>query len=249
MTTTITGYALRFNERSVDLGKFVEVLLPSMAARTVREVRDKTADLVLFNGHDSSRLLARVSAGTLAIYLEPRGLRFTANLPATSDGRDVGELVRRGDLRGASFAFRTITDRWHDEGGQLVRYVEDARIHEISVVALPAYPTTSVQLASRSTSVPPALQAAHEAIGRGPCDDLPKLRTLADKIRIALASYAPGTAIRCRWNADGESRMEVIPPTGHTGRARPHTTMPSASSASLAMLAAFQKQIEVELSL
>jgi HK97 family phage prohead protease len=138
----IRGYALVFNKPSVDLGGFREVILPEAVDRTLREGLDVRA-LV---DHDTAKVLGRNKAGTLVMKKTSTGLQVQIDPPQTSYARDILESVNRGDVSGMSFAFRVITDDWHEEDGMPMREVHDMRISEVSVVTFPAYPDTSVSL-------------------------------------------------------------------------------------------------------
>src|SRR5258706_3130819 len=138
----IRGYALVFHKPSVDLGGFREIMLPESVDRTLREAIDVRA-LV---DHDTSKVLGRMKAGTLALRKTPQGLQVEIDPPNTTAARDILESVNRGDVSGMSFAFRVLTDAWHEEDGQPIREVVDMRISEVSVVTFPAYPDTSVSL-------------------------------------------------------------------------------------------------------
>ena len=78
------------------------------------------------------------------------GLAFELDPAPTQAGRETLELVRRGDLTGASFGFRLLKDQWSIEGGTPVRSLLDIEIAEISLCALPVYPQTNVEIAQRS---------------------------------------------------------------------------------------------------
>lgn len=139
----VTGIAIPFNQQSVNLGGFVEQFAPSAVDYTLRNV-----DVRALSGHDTVRLLARLTAGTLRLTKDRTGLQFQIALPDTTDGRDVYELVRRRDLTGASFGFSIVNggETWDFTGALPLRTVRDARINEISLVAWPAYPSTTAQL-------------------------------------------------------------------------------------------------------
>jgi Escherichia/Staphylococcus phage prohead protease len=87
---------------------------------------------------------------TLQLRKHERGLAFTIVPPDTQVGRDALTLVGRGDLKGASFGFRTLKDAWSTDGGQTIRELLDIEIAEISLTAFPAYAETNAQVAQRS---------------------------------------------------------------------------------------------------
>jgi HK97 family phage prohead protease len=148
----IVGYAVVFDVRSRDLGGFVEVVKPE-AVRTSLH-----ADVVALYNHDPSAVLGRTPR-TLTLTTDTRGLAFSLEPAPTQAGRDALELVRRGDVTGASFGFRTRKDAWRQDAGVLVRELLDIEIGEISLTAFPAYAQTDVSVAQR------ALQAVNGAGG------------------------------------------------------------------------------------
>jgi len=74
----------------------------------------------------------------------------TAVLPDTSLGRDVRTLVQRGDVNAMSFGFSVPAngDTWNTEGTE--RTLRSVRIHEVSIVAFPAYQQTAGTASVRS---------------------------------------------------------------------------------------------------
>jgi HK97 family phage prohead protease len=141
----ITGHAIVFDTRSRDLGGFVEIVRPSAIDRALRA----DASIVALFNHNADAVLGR-TPNTLQLTKDRRGLAFDLQPPDTSAGRDALALVERGDVAGASFAFRTVKDAWHDEGGTIVRELLDVEIAEISLTAFPAYVQTDVTIARRS---------------------------------------------------------------------------------------------------
>ena len=142
----IKGYAIVFNVKSVNLGGFREIIKPEAVDRTLQEARDVRA-LV---DHDTGKIIGRTRAGTLTLRKDGFGLKVDIDPADTTAGRDILESVRRGDVTGMSFSFRTITDDWHMEDDEHIREVSDMTMDEVSVVAFPAYPQTSVEVAQRS---------------------------------------------------------------------------------------------------
>ena len=143
----ISGIAIPFNSLSVNLGGFVEKFAPSAVDRTLREI-----DVRALAHHDAGRLLGRVTARTLRIAKRGGGLFYELELPDTSDGRDVFELVRRRDLTGASFGFSVPDggDVWDFSRSVPLRIVTDARISEISLVSWPAYQASTAEVMTRA---------------------------------------------------------------------------------------------------
>jgi HK97 family phage prohead protease len=152
----IDGHAVVFNERSVDLGGFTEIILPQAVDRTLREALDVRA-LV---DHESSKVIGRTRAGTLTLRKDKKGLRVDIDTADTTAGRDILVSVRRGDVSGMSFAFRVMPngDEWREEDGMLIREVHDMTIREVSIVSFPAYTQTDVSVAKRSLA---AFQQTH----------------------------------------------------------------------------------------
>lgn len=142
----IRGHAIVFDTKSVNLGGFREIIRKEAVDRTIREALDVRA-LV---DHDSAKILGRTRAGTLALRVDARGLAVEIDPPDTTAARDILESVRRGDVTGMSFAFRTLEDDWHMEEGEPIREVIDMTISEVSIVTFPAYTPTDVHVAMRS---------------------------------------------------------------------------------------------------
>jgi HK97 family phage prohead protease len=139
----IVGHAIVFDTRSRDLGGFVEVIRPQAVDRSL------TADIVALFNHDQGAVLGRTPK-TLSLRKDTRGLAFELHPPATQAGREALELVGRGDIRGASFGFKTLKDTWSRDGDTTVRTLLDMEILEISLTALPVYTATDVAIAQRS---------------------------------------------------------------------------------------------------
>ena len=136
----LEGYAVVYGAQSRDMGGFVEQIRPGAV--------ELAADVLATFDHDVGSLLGRSGSGTLALTLDDRGLKYRIDLPNTSAGRDVAELVRRGDVRGSSFTFKTLEQRWQKQGTRALRILEKIRVTEVGPVTLPAYPDTDVAVRS-----------------------------------------------------------------------------------------------------
>lgn len=144
----LTGYAAVFNEKSLDLGGFREVVQPGAFAESLK----RGDDVVALVQHDSGAILGRRSRGTLVIEEDSKGLRYDVTLPDTQVGRDIAVNVGRGDINGSSFAFRTVKDRWARDkaaGDSIVRFLEQVDLFDVGPVTYPAYPSTNDQVAMR----------------------------------------------------------------------------------------------------
>jgi hypothetical protein len=88
-------------------------------------------------------VLGSTRAGTLKLVEDERGLKVTAQLPNTTTGRDAAELLKRGDVDAMSFGFTVPRggDDWSEDGSE--RTLREVMLHEVSIVAFPAYEETS----------------------------------------------------------------------------------------------------------
>lgn len=145
---TLDGYPARFNVRSEDLGFGFEVVAPGAFTKTLQE-----SDVVSLWNHDSNLVLGRVSAETLELEEDEKGLRSRIFPPDTQWGRDAVESIRRRDVSGMSFGFRTIRDKWVDEDGVSQRTLLEVQLIDVSPVTFPAYPQTDVAVRSLLRSI------------------------------------------------------------------------------------------------
>ena len=118
--------------------EFVEVIDP--------DVNIESDDVLALWSHDPSEVLGRESNGSLVLTREEEGLRMELDLPDTQRGRDTWTLVQRGDINGMSFAFSINPggEKWSFRQDPALCTITDMTIYEVSPVAFPAYPDTSV---------------------------------------------------------------------------------------------------------
>lgn len=140
---TVAGYAAVFNSEADIGGYWREVIAPGAFSATLRN-----DDVLAYSAHDSARILGRTSSGTLRLSEDARGLSVEIDLPDTTDGRDVAELVRRGDLKGMSFGFVVTKEQWDETIDPPVRTIQQVELIEVSAVGRPAYGDTSLGLRS-----------------------------------------------------------------------------------------------------
>jgi len=140
---TIAGYAAVFDSPA-EVGSMSEVVKTGAFTRTLAE----GADVRAMVEHNPAMILGRQKPGTLSLSVDGKGLFATINPPDTQVGRDAVESIRRGDLDGMSFGFRAITDNWRMMDGKPLRELVDVDLFDVSVVAFPVYPDTSVSVRS-----------------------------------------------------------------------------------------------------
>lgn len=144
----VSGYALKWDTWSEDLGGFTETIDKKALKDT------DLSDVRCYFNHDSSMVLGRTSSGTLELELDDTGLYFRCHLPDTSYGRDLFKSIERSDINQCSFGF--IIDEDGDDfnkrsDGMYERIIRKIKsLWEISIVSLPAYSDTSVAVAQRS---------------------------------------------------------------------------------------------------
>jgi HK97 family phage prohead protease len=188
---TFEGYAAIFDSPSEPL-PFIERIKRGAFNRSLKQARN---DIKLLWNHDTSAVLGSTRAGTLKLVEDNRGLKVTATLPHTTMGRDAAILLKRGDVDSMSFGFSVPAggDSWNDDGSE--RTLKSVRLHEVSIVAFPAYTstagTTSVRgldaVAERALLDVDALADAMLALEEGK-DLTPEA---ADVLRAAISELAP----------------------------------------------------------
>ena len=150
----VVGYAALFNKRSENFGNgeypFFEVIAPG----AFRDVLNDDVRAVI-DHQGGLQTLARTKSGTLKLSEDELGLRFEFEAPNTQAGRDIIEILKRGDIDQASFAFtvseegQSFEDITEDGKAVTVRTVNKiSRLYDVSPVTYPAYPDTLVQARS-----------------------------------------------------------------------------------------------------
>lgn len=137
------------NAKSQNLGGFREII----DNRAFDESLRNNDNVICCVNHDPSQLLGRTSSGTLTLTKSSSGLVYSCDLPNTKLGRDVKELLSRGDLSQSSFGFVCTDDDWsQDSDGTPLRTVRNLSLKDVSCVTSPAYLQSTAEL-SRSIPV------------------------------------------------------------------------------------------------
>ena len=144
---TILGYAARFNIWDGEEDMFWEKIEPgafsvSIASDDVR---------CLFN-HESSELLGRKSNQSLRLWEDNLGLWMECDInPDDPLAMSTFAKVKRRDVTGQSFSFRTPKDAWEFEDGETPRRtLVEISLRDVGPVTFPFYEVTSVDIAFRS---------------------------------------------------------------------------------------------------
>jgi HK97 family phage prohead protease len=141
---TFSGYAAVFNSDSQPL-PFIERIAPGAFRGSLRNRND----IKLLWNHDTGQVLGSTRAGNLRLTEDDRGLYVEATLPRTTLANDVRELVQTGIVDSMSFGFTVARngDEWSSDGA--VRTLKRINLHEVSIVAFPAYTATAGSTAVR----------------------------------------------------------------------------------------------------
>jgi len=145
----VSGYALKFNSMSEDLGGFKEIISPTALSNV------DFSDVRAFFDHDSSKVLGRTTSETLQLEVDDIGLKIRCKLPNNNLGRDLYESVKRGDINQMSFAFSIAENGdsfvYDKEQGIYIRTLNKIKsIQEVSIVSIPAYSDTTIAVAIRN---------------------------------------------------------------------------------------------------
>ena len=130
----IEGYAAVFDSVT-DLGPFQE----RIAQGAFSDVLDD--DVRLLINHDGVPL-ARTSNNTLELSQDETGLYYRAQLSDTQAGRDLYEMIKRGDINQSSFAFMIDKESNDADGVRVIEKV--SKLIDVSPVTYPAYQAASV---------------------------------------------------------------------------------------------------------
>jgi uncharacterized protein len=188
---TFKGYAAVFDSDSEPL-PFIERIQPGAFARTLKSRNN----IRMYVNHNDSQLLASTRSGTLRLQEDSKGLLAEADLPMTTDGRNMSILLEQRIVDSMSFGFSVPRggDTWSPDGAR--RTLTEVRLHEVSVVTgQPAYAATSAdvrKLAARVAVDEVTLAAALVTLESG--EELDEAQ--ADLIRGVVDQLAPKVEIK-----------------------------------------------------
>ena len=143
---TVSGYAVRFESESVNMG-FVEIIHRG----AITEDTIKASDVFALLNHNENTVLARSNCGvgSLTLTVDKDGVFYEFEAPMTEHGNELLEHIKRGEISQSSFAFSVAdedgAEKWSKrEDGIIQRDIyKIARLYDISPVYQPAYTETT----------------------------------------------------------------------------------------------------------
>lgn len=141
----IEGYFSVFNSRYVIMDGVTETVAPGAFSDTLGE------DIRALTNHDTTLVLGRSKAGTLALREDSHGLWGSIRInQEDTDAMNLYNRVKRGDVDQCSFGFFILDEeRRVLENGDVQYVILKVRLVEVSVVTFPAYEETSVSARAR----------------------------------------------------------------------------------------------------
>jgi len=145
----IGGHAAVFYDGTPDTEYWIfDDLVERVMPGAFDPVLERGDDVAALWDHNVGQLLGRTASGTLRLEQDDVGLAFEVDLPDTQLGRDIGALVERGDVTGASIGFAIGDDGeevWRRLGSIDVREIyKVGMLRDASPVTFPAYAGTDV---------------------------------------------------------------------------------------------------------
>ena len=163
--TFITGTPIVFKQ-ATDMGWYEETISREALADTdLKDVR-------FLIGHNTSMIpLARSrnnnENSTMQMSVTDTGMDIRVDLDTenNAEARALYSAVKRGDMSGMSFMFTVDKDTWADaESDYPKRTITSiGKVFEVSAVAFPAYPQTTIQAASDDTTLDSARASLESA--------------------------------------------------------------------------------------
>lgn len=138
----VEGKAITYDEKtklfSMDGDDYFEII-----ERGALKETDVSDVFLKYNHSDNFMVLARTRNKTLSIEDREDGVYIRATLANTSEGKDLYELIKRGDVDKMSFAF-TEKDGLFDEETKTWTVKNITKLYDVAAVTVPAYENTNI---------------------------------------------------------------------------------------------------------
>ena len=146
----LEGRAIVFDSYSNNLGFYEKINRSAVTQELINN-----SDIIFTFNHDPNQLLARFrnGGGSLDVELREDGVYFSFDIPNTTLGNDIYELIKRGDISNCSFCF-SISDekdsqKWEKREGKMYREImKIGGLYDLSAVTYPAYSDTEINARS-----------------------------------------------------------------------------------------------------
>lgn len=138
----VQGYAVVFEQTTV-LFEQNGVQYKEVIDKNALQNADMSDVPFKYNHSDNFLILARTRNRTLSLEVDEKGLFVTAKLAKVQAGKDLYELIHRGDIDKMSFAFSVAKDVY-DSLTNTRRILSIEKIFDVSAVDMPAYKQTSI---------------------------------------------------------------------------------------------------------
>ena len=163
--TFISGTPIVFNQ-ATDMGWYEETIqADALNDADLKDVR-------FLVGHNTGMIpLARSrnnnENSTMQMTVTSRGMEIRVDLDTenNAEARALYSAVKRGDISGMSFMFVVDKDSWDDVESEYPKrtILSIRKVLEVSAVAFPAYPGTSIQAASEDATLDSARASLESA--------------------------------------------------------------------------------------
>ena len=146
----LEGRAIVFDSYSNNLGFYEKINRSAVTQELINH-----SDIIFTFNHDPNQLLARFrnGGGSLDVQLREDGVYFSFDIPNTTLGNDIYELIKRGDISNCSFCFTVSDDansqKWEKRDGKMYREIlKIDGLYDLSAVTYPAYSDTDINARS-----------------------------------------------------------------------------------------------------
>ena len=140
----IQGYAVVFDAWT-DISGWGESWKECIRKGAFTQSLKENSILALYN-HDFNNVLARKDVN-MELVEDDKGIYFEIELPDTTQGNDLYELIDKGIVNQCSFSGYVRKNLWsEDNGGNVLREILEIDLIEITITPIPAYEVTEAEV-------------------------------------------------------------------------------------------------------
>ncbi|MCH4171922.1 MAG: HK97 family phage prohead protease [Lactobacillus sp.] len=142
----LEGYFVKFNDETELWPGYLEQVSPDAIADDIND-----QDIRALFDHDTGKVLGRTKSKTLTLTKDEDGLYGKILLNQNDpEAMSIYAKVARGDVSQASFGFFINDEQGDfDDSGVYHSLLRSVELFEVSIVALPAYPSTEIDARSK----------------------------------------------------------------------------------------------------